>query len=91
MLTGPAVQRALRFKRRFHLALCWRFEMARLPDERSKLLEKLRREHDRLDKQVEEFAGQRWLSPVDEAEVKRLKRLKLAKKDRMRVLGAEAR
>lgn len=51
------------------------------------LLERLRIEHRRLDEQVNQLESQRWLSPEEEAEVKRLKRLKLAKKDQLRIMG----
>jgi hypothetical protein len=58
--------------------------MAHLQDDRSKALEKLRREHQKLDQKVQVFESQKWLSPSDEAEVKRMKRLKLAKLDAKR-------
>ena len=65
--------------------------MPHLPDDaRAKQLETLRRAHEKLDRQVQEMESQRWLSPVEEKEMKRLKRLKLAKKDRMQQLHAEA-
>ena len=64
--------------------------MSLLPDDQPKSLERLRHEHRKLDQKVGELEAQRWLSPQDEAEVKRLKRLKLAKKDQLRNLGAEA-
>jgi uncharacterized protein YdcH (DUF465 family) len=60
--------------------------MSRLPDDRSKLLEKLRREHAKLDQKVQALESQRWISPAEEAEMKRLKRLKLQKKDEMQHL-----
>lgn len=52
-----------------------------------KEFERLRREHVKLEAKLSELEAQRWLSASDEAEVKRLKRLKLAKKDRMQELG----
>lgn len=61
--------------------------MARLP-ENARVAERLRREHEKLDQQVDALESQRWLSPSEESEVRRLKRLKLAKKDTLRVLGA---
>jgi uncharacterized protein YdcH (DUF465 family) len=64
--------------------------MPRLLEDRSKLLEKLRREHAKLDRKVQELESQRWITPAEEAEVKRLKRLKLQKKDEMRQLTVEA-
>ena len=55
-----------------------------------KAYEKLRREHEKLDKQVADMEGKRWLSASEESEVKQLKKLKLAKKDQMRQLSPEA-
>lgn len=52
----------------------------------SKELERLRREHVKLDAKLDELESHRWLSESEEAEVKRLKRMKLAKKDRMQRL-----
>ena len=59
------------------------------PDEQGKLLETLRRQHGKLDKQVVQLEERRWLSASEEAEVRRLKRLKLAAKDKMRELQPE--
>ena len=53
-------------------------------------LERLKQEHARLDEKVQQLEGQRWLSTSNEKEMKRLKRMKLAKKDRIRVMSAEA-
>ena len=64
--------------------------MSRLPDDRSKLLETLRREHAKLDRKVQELESNRWISPTEELEVKRLKRLKLKKKDEMQSLERRA-
>lgn len=61
--------------------------MAQVTGEQGKEMEKLRREHVKLEAKLGELERQRWLSASEEAEVKRLKRLKLAKKDRMRALG----
>lgn len=55
--------------------------------EHDKELEKLRREHVKLDEKLAELEAHRWVSPTEEAEIKRLKRLKLQKKDRMQALG----
>lgn len=55
---------------------------------REKLLETLRRQHGKLDRQVVQLEERRWLSTADEAEVRRLKRLKLATKDKMSQLSA---
>jgi hypothetical protein len=60
------------------------------PDELAKTLEVLRRQHLKLDKQVVQLEERRWLSPAEEAEVRRLKRMKLAAKDKMRQLRPEA-
>ena len=56
------------------------------PDVREKQIESLRRQRGKLDRQVQEFDSKRWLSPTEEQEVRRLKRLKLATKDKMRML-----
>jgi hypothetical protein len=48
--------------------------------------EKLRREHGKLENQLQELEARRWLSAADEAEIKRLKREKLARKDRMQAI-----
>lgn len=63
--------------------------MSRLA-ERDKLIEKLRREHLKLDTKVSLLEGQKFLTAAEVAEVKRLKKLKLAKKDQLRVLEARA-
>lgn len=63
--------------------------MSRLSDQ-EKIAEKLRREHSKLDAQLKDLEGRRWLSSEDEAEVRRLKRLKLAKKDLLRQIHPEA-
>jgi hypothetical protein len=55
-----------------------------------KQAERLRREHAKLDAKLQELEGRKWLSSVDEAEVKRLKREKLARKDQLRVLHPDA-
>lgn len=60
--------------------------MARLPEDRSKQLETLRRAHAKLDQKVQEIESHRWISPAEQAEIKRLKRLKLRKKDEMEQL-----
>jgi uncharacterized protein YdcH (DUF465 family) len=52
----------------------------------AKEYEKLRREHGKLEHQLVELEARRWLSAADEAEIKRLKREKLARKDRMRAI-----
>ncbi len=59
-------------------------------EDREKLLETLRRQHAKLDAEVHELDARRWLSSAEEQEVRRLKRLKLATKDRIRQLHPEA-
>lgn len=61
--------------------------MSRL-DERVKVIEKLRREHHKLDEKVTVLEGQRWLTAQEEVEMRRLKKLKLAKKDQLKQLEA---
>lgn len=53
-------------------------------------LEKLRGEHRALDEQIIDMERRRWLTPTEEAEVKRLKRLKLYKKDEIAALARRA-
>lgn len=62
--------------------------MARL-SERERLMETLRRQHLKLDEQVRELEGRRWLSSAEESEVRRLKRLKLAAKDQLYALSGD--
>lgn len=59
------------------------------PSETEREYEKLLHEHHKLDEQLQDLERRRWLSAADEAEVKRLKREKLARKDRMRVMHPE--
>jgi len=63
--------------------------MAQVTGDAVKELERLRREHVKLDAKLTALESQRWLSASEEAEVKRLKRMKLARKDRMRQLGLQ--
>ena len=60
------------------------------PDDRSKQIETLRRQHGKLDRRVQELETQRWLSPSEEQEVRRLKRLKLAATDQLEHLRPQA-
>ena len=63
----------------------------RTPDrEKQNEIEKLRREHGKLDGQLQELECRKFLTAEDEAEVRRLKKLKLAKKDALRQLQPEA-
>jgi uncharacterized protein YdcH (DUF465 family) len=50
-------------------------------NQRQAQLDRLRREHRALDEQIIALEGRRFLSPAEEQEIKRLKRLKLHKKD----------
>ena len=53
-------------------------------------LERLRREHRALDEQISVLQSRRHLTPAEEIEVKRLKRLKLYKKDAIAALSRQA-
>ena len=53
-------------------------------------LERLRHEHRALDEKIMDMEHRHFLSPVEEAEVKRLKRLKLYKKDEIAALARRA-
>jgi uncharacterized protein len=46
------------------------------------------REHEQLDRQVAELERRPYLSPDEEVELKRIKKLKLAGKDRMEAILA---
>lgn len=50
-------------------------------------LDRLRGEHRDLDEKIRAIEGRRYLTPAEEAEVKRLKRLKLYKKDEIAALA----
>jgi hypothetical protein len=50
-------------------------------------IERLRSEHHEIDQQVAELERRPFLTAEEDAEVKRLKRLKLAKKDMIFVLS----
>ena len=53
-------------------------------------IERLRREHRALDDQIIVMERRRFLTPNEETEVKRLKRLKLYKKDEIAALARQA-
>ena len=53
-------------------------------------LERLRHEHREIDEQIIGFESRRNLTPREEAEVKRLKRLKLYKKDEIAALARKS-
>jgi hypothetical protein len=62
--------------------------MAESKSDISSLIEELRKEREVLDGQLVEIEKRRYLSVSEEVEVKRLKRLKLVKKDRMAAMQA---
>ncbi len=49
-------------------------------------VEQLRREHHELDERVHQLERKAWRSPDEEMELARMKKLKLAKKDRIEML-----
>jgi uncharacterized protein YdcH (DUF465 family) len=62
--------------------------MAESKSDISSLIDELRKERELLDGRVVEIERHRHLSVAEEVEVKRLKRLKLMKKDRMAAMQA---
>jgi hypothetical protein len=54
----------------------------------SSLIDELRKEREELDGQLAEIERRRHLSVAEEVEVKRLKKLKLAKKDKLHAMQA---
>ena len=52
-------------------------------EQRSLTIEKLQLEHQDHERRLEELRGRAWLTPEDEMEEKRLKKLKLHLKDEM--------
>ncbi len=54
------------------------------------MITQLRREHHELDERLHSLERKAWLSTEEEAEVHRLKKLKLAKKDRIQELSARS-
>lgn len=57
-----------------------------IPGNDANLIEELRKEHHEIDLKVSDLERRAFLTSDEEAEVKRLKRLKLAKKDMIYVL-----
>lgn len=57
------------------------FPLDARPAEAAVLLDRLRHEHREIDDKVGQFERRPWLTADEDVEVKRLKRLKLAKKD----------
>lgn len=61
-----------------------------MPNESSRTqveLDRLRKEHRALDEQIMTLERRRYLTPTEEVEVKRLKRLKLKMKDEIAALA----
>lgn len=58
-------------------------------DELFRRLEALRREHREIDEKIRELSERPYLTPDDQVEVARLKKLKLKKKDEMAAVAAE--
>jgi hypothetical protein len=56
-------------------------QAAAIPGNEVALIERLRREHHEIDEQVAELERRPFLTADEDAELKRLKRLKLSKKD----------
>jgi hypothetical protein len=59
-------------------------------EQASATLDDLRREHQGHEKRLQELNNKAWLTPEEELEAKRLKKLKLRIKDQMEVLRREA-
>jgi len=58
-------------------------QIAEILAKESDEFKKLSEEHRSLDNMLTGFSSKRWLNPDEEAEKKRLQKLKLLKKDRM--------
>ena len=58
-----------------------------IPGDPAASIDQLKREHHEIDRQVTELERRPFLTADEEAEVKRLKRLKLAKKDMIFLLS----
>jgi hypothetical protein len=52
-------------------------------EERKELLESLRKEHRELDRKIDEMTQRAYLLPDEEVDIRRMKKLKLAKKDQI--------
>ncbi len=57
------------------------------PETRQRELERLRKEHRQLDDMILDFERRRYLTADEETEMKRLKRLKLHKKDEIAAMA----
>jgi uncharacterized protein YdcH (DUF465 family) len=62
--------------------------MAESKTDISSLIDELRKEREELDGRLAEIERRRHLSVAEEVEVKRLKKLKLAKKDKLHAMQA---
>jgi hypothetical protein len=60
------------------------------PEQAAKTIEELRRRHQEYEKQLEELSNKSWLTPEEEIEEKRIKKLKLRLKDEMAKLERTA-
>lgn len=58
-------------------------DFQRAEGETAALISRLRREHADLDRRIQEFDRHPWLSPDDQMERTRLKKMKLAAKDQI--------
>jgi hypothetical protein len=58
-------------------------------NERKELLESLRKEHRELDRKIDEMTQRAYLLPDEEVDIRRMKKLKLAKKDQIARLERE--
>jgi hypothetical protein len=59
-------------------------------DQSTRSLEELRLEHQGHEKRLEELNNKAWLTPAEELEAKRLKKLKLHLKDQIESLRRQA-
>jgi hypothetical protein len=58
-------------------------DLRRAEGETAALISRLRREHADLDRRIQEYDRHPWLSPDDQIERTRLKKMKLAAKDQI--------
>lgn len=60
------------------------------PEQTAQTIEELRRQHQEYEKQLEELSNRSWLTPDEEIEEKRIKKLKLRLKDEIAKLERAA-